>query len=720
MLSCNFHLVSSAAIVTLLTLPTLAHADEAKPSSARQVLQDYFQQETARLTAACLADVDSLADWEAQRGRLRQQLWFMLGLDPAPERTDLKAVVTGKLDHPQFTVEKLHFQSQPGLYVTGNLYLPKGLTAPAPTILYLCGHGQVKKDGISFGNKVHYQHHPAWFAQHGYVCLAIDTLQLGEIEGIHHGTYRQNMWWWNNRGYTPAGVEAWNCIRALDYLETRPEVDPRRIGATGRSGGGAYSWFVAALDDRIQVVVPVAGITDLHNHVVDGAIEGHCDCMFYVNSHRWDFGLLAALIAPRPLLISNTDKDSIFPLDGVLRIHRQVQRIYALHGATDKLGLHITEGPHQDTQELQVHAFVWFDRFLRGEPRLIHEPAEPCFQPAELRVFTELPADAVNARVQETFVPVATIPDVPSNNEDWQEMRDGWLDDLRTHTYAGWPQDPESLDLTEVGSAQHAGVQLTIHEFASQSPFRLRLYELSDVEAPETADATLQLVDQSQWLAALARLRVGFSTLLNHELSLTDELAPDPAGFEAWAKLLHDKPHRLILATPRGVGLSNWSHEDRSDVHLERRFTLLGQTSDGMRVWDVRRALQAVRERLPSDATITLAADGAMAGTALHAALFEPPVARLQLSRLAATHRQGPYLLHVQRFVEIPQLLSMANEHSSIQLIQPETSDAWKWSLSIADTFAWPRPEFKPADPSTAATPNSSPLPTSSIPAKGP
>ena len=141
-------------------------------------------------------------------------------------------------------VENLHFQSQPGLYVTGNLYRPKKIEGKLPAILYLCGHGGVKKDGVSYGNKVHYQHHGAWFARHGYVCLTIDSLQLGEIEGIHHGTYQYDMWWWLNRGYTPAGVEAWNCIRALDYLQSRADVDPEKLGVTGRSGGGAYSWWI--------------------------------------------------------------------------------------------------------------------------------------------------------------------------------------------------------------------------------------------------------------------------------------------------------------------------------------------------------------------------------------------------------------------------------------------------------------------------------------------
>ena len=136
----------------------------------------------------------------------------------------------------------------------------------------------------------------------------------------------------------------------------------------------------------LEVAVPVAGITDLHNHVIDGTVKGHCDCMFMVNTHRWDFGQLAALIAPRPLLIANSDKDPIFPLDGVIRVHSAVARIYALHKASEKLGLLITEGPHKDTQDLQVPAFRWFNRFLKAEEPLITTAAEKLFEPRELRV----------------------------------------------------------------------------------------------------------------------------------------------------------------------------------------------------------------------------------------------------------------------------------------------------------------------------------------------
>ena len=172
------------------------------------MLADYFRSETQKLADASLADIKTWSDWTSQRETYRQQLREMLGLDPPPERTPLNAVVTGTLERDDFKVEKVYFQSRPHLYVTGNLYLPKKRNGQVPAILYVCGHSASKKNGVSFGNKTNYQHHGAWFAQNGYVCLVIDTLQLGEIEGLHHGTYRENMWWWNARGYTPAGVEA--------------------------------------------------------------------------------------------------------------------------------------------------------------------------------------------------------------------------------------------------------------------------------------------------------------------------------------------------------------------------------------------------------------------------------------------------------------------------------------------------------------------------------
>ena len=134
-----------------LGVPLAAAAQPSKPADTERgdkVMAEYLRAETARLTQDCLDEVTTLEDWTSRRDEYRQQLLEMLGLDPLPEKTDLKPVVTGKVEHDEFTVEKLHFQSRPGLYVTGSLYVPKNLKGPAPTT-----NRRITVEGSRFGNK---------------------------------------------------------------------------------------------------------------------------------------------------------------------------------------------------------------------------------------------------------------------------------------------------------------------------------------------------------------------------------------------------------------------------------------------------------------------------------------------------------------------------------------------------------------------------------------
>ena len=102
-------------------------------------------------------------------------------------------------------------------------------------------------------------------------------------------------------------------MRAIDYLETRPEVDPDKIGVTGISGGGAATFWIAAADDRVKVAVPVSGMSDLESYVKNKVINGHCDCMFLYNTYQWDWTTIAAMVAPRPMLFANSDNDPHLP-----------------------------------------------------------------------------------------------------------------------------------------------------------------------------------------------------------------------------------------------------------------------------------------------------------------------------------------------------------------------------------------------------------------------
>lgn len=659
---------------------------EAKTMRGDRMLADYFRQETQKLSDDCLTGIETLEEWTAQRETYRQQLFDMLGLNPLPQRSNLKATTTGTVEHEEFTVEKVHFQSLPGLYVTGNLYVPKNLDKPAPAILYVCGHGRVKKGDVSFGNKAHYQHHGGWFARNGYVCLTIDTLQLGEIEGLHHGTHNLDMWWWINRGYTPAGVEAWNGIRALDYLQSRKEVDSERLGVTGRSGGGAYSWWVAALDDRIKAAVPVAGITDLENHVVDGCVAGHCDCMFMVNTFRWDYPLVAALVAPRPLLISNTDRDRIFPLEGVFRTHQKVRKIYQLYEAPEKLALQITAGGHSDTQELHIHAFRWLDQHLRGVDQPVEDVAVKFFEPEQLRVFDQLPSDEVNTKIQESFVPQAAEPTVPQSPSDWTAQRDAWRAKLDQYVFAGWPSEAGPLEVKQAFAAERDGLEMRAYDFTSQQGIRLRLYMVQRADRPQPQKIVmLNVLDEPNWQKFLATMRPAFENELREE-GLPER---DEASYQETRKQLETQPRTLVFVAPRGVGPTRWNQELPAVRHLLRRFYLLGQTADGMQVWDVRRAIQAVRT-LPelNGAELRLQGEGGMAANALYASLYEPDVARLDLTALPVTHRQGPHYLNIARFLDLPQAVAMAAERSQVVLGATDQK-AWEYPVSVAEQLDW-------------------------------
>ena len=663
--------VVSTAMAFLIPAAGVLAADSPEPkrdtSRGDAMIARYFKAETKRLTERSLSKYQTKEQWEKGRQTERLHLLEMLGLDPMPEKTPLKPVITGTVEQDEFVVENVHFQSRPGLYVTGNLYRPKKTNGrKLPAILYVCGHGRVKKDGISYGNKTHYRHHGAWFARNGYVCLTIDTLQLGEIEGIHHGTYSHGRFWWNSRGYTPAGVEAWNCVRALDYLQTRPEVDGERLGVTGRSGGGAYSWWIAAIDERIKVAVPVAGITSLHNHVVDGTVEGHCDCMFMVNTYGWDFAQVAALVAPRPLLISNTDKDRIFPLDGVVDVHKKTRRIYDLYGAGRNLGLQITEGPHKDTQELRIHAFHWFNRFLKAEDPLIETTAVKFFEPEQLKVFDKLPEDEINTTIDETFVAQASErasdlsrPNYRLDNVGMARLRKRLLEKC----FQGWPQLQfrGELKLTPRLDRTHDGLRLQSFDFDSQEhvPLTLFLLHRESLTADATTEVMLNVLDEDGWSEFQSMLEAkGFADAITGK----DVAVPPGTAAPVTAASL-PRPSGMMMAyfCPRGIGPTAWDQSQRKQTQIRRRFALLGQTLDGMRLYDVLRATRAVSEKFGLSSTkkrLWLRASGSMAAIALYANVFGGSVRHLELYDLPASYQNGPEFLNVLRVTSIQEVVA--------------------------------------------------------------
>ncbi len=638
-----------------------------QPTRGDAMLAAYFRDQVTALSTNCLADVSTLDDWKSRRAEYRRELQEMLGLWPMPERTDLDPVVTGRITNDEFTVEKVYFQALPKLYVTADLYLPKNLDHPAPAVLYECGHGRAATNGVSLGNKTLYQQDGEWFARNGYVCLAPDTVLGGEIEGIHTGTRDHGLWWWNSRGYTPAGVEAWIGIRALDYLCTRPEVDTNRIGITGHSGGGAYSWTVTALDDRIRAAAPLAGMADAQSHMLDGVIDSHCDCNFFVNIYHWDFPQVATLAAPRPLLIGGTDRDPLFHPDSTMRIYGKVRRIYELYGATTNLGLAIAPGLHQETPELQLAVLRWFNRYLKGEEPPVAMAVKKFLPPVELKVFETLPADNINSNIADSFVPRAK-PEEKSPDE----LRAG----LRAKVFTGWPEEGLPLDVKPAFEITRDGLRLRAWDFTSQPDVSLRLYLLDEATATATEPVSMTVLDPSSaagWLADVRAL-AGGQALASENLAGEFAASPPPAaGSPDLAELKREvlgQHQALAFFAPRGAGLTEFSGGAKRLTGIRRRFMLLGQTLDGMRVWDIRRAVQALQSVSGTDpAGIGLQAQGGMAVNALYAALFEPAVRRLDLAALPKSHMDAaaPDYLNVLKITDIPEVTEAVAGQAQVQ-----------------------------------------------------
>ncbi len=588
-----------------------------------QIMHSFLKEEAMRLDAKFLEGLTNRQQWEARRGELREQYLEMLGLWPMPERTPLQPQVTGVLERDEgFRVEKLHFQSRPHLYVTGNLYLPKNAQpgAKLPAVLYVCGHSGRGRDG----NKTAFQQHGMWFATHGYACLIIDTLQLGEIAAIHHGTYRENRWWWPARGYTPAGVECWNGIRAIDYLQSRPEVDAGRIGVTGISGGGAATFWIAAADERVKVAVPVSGMSDLEDYVGEKVVNGHCDCMFLINTFQWPWTQIAALIPPRPMFFENSGHDTIFPMSGNERIRARLERLYGFYtNRTDRLfDIGVTPGGHDDKVELRLMAYRWINRILKGDDQTVTEPEWPKIDGKMLRAFPDaLPADEINTKVDEVFVPLVTNV-IPRDQLEFKKWHAGKLAELRRVVFRSLPDGSNGAAPLKVGSKKEESGTIT-SEPGTSVPWKY--FPAQNARGAET-----------RWLV-----------VLNEEESL--DTKPE------WLhKQVGDAP--VLLIAPRGSGPLRW--QDPAPYYIRRSLPLLGRTVDSCRLIDV---VAAIRRALDSERGVqwNIIGRGQAGVIGAYAALLEPQIAGVAAIDPPASHREGPIFLNVLRVVDVPEAFAL-------------------------------------------------------------
>jgi cephalosporin-C deacetylase-like acetyl esterase len=593
------------------------------PARRHERVIEHLKKVAADLSSTSLTDVRSLEDWKEKRAGLQRELRYMLGLDPLPERTPLRTQITGVLDRADYRIEKVVYQSLPGLYVTGNFYVPKKIPKPLPAVLYVCGHAP-----HPLGAKVHYQDRAAWFAEHGYACLILDTLEFGEVPGPHHGLHDLNLWDWLSRGYTPAGVEVWNAMRAVDYLETRPEVDKSRIGLTGISGGGATTWFTAAVDERLAAAAPCCSTYTLGSQAAHWVASGQCDCIFFHNTFLADFPLAGALIAPRPLCIMSGRRDPDFPPDGYHEVFRRTQKIYDLYGVNDRVKEVDDDVGHSDIPLFLKEARQWMQRWLKGDATPLEiepSPKVPRETAEDLACLARPPADAINSKIHDLFVPVAEAKEWKTL-DGWTRRREELIRKLRDEVFRAFPRGKIEFQ-TQVSAdpggwgARYADFKEVVFVSEPGVAIHARLFK------PRSA------TDRTPLLVYVKR--AGDSI---YALDL-DELLP-----------LLGRCTVLVLH-PR---LTEHPVTPRDYADIERSASWVGRTVSSMQTWDVLRAVEWVlaEVKLPAGG-VTVYGKGESGILGLYAALFDDRIGEVVLQNPPESHRQGPALLNVLRVTDI-------------------------------------------------------------------
>jgi pimeloyl-ACP methyl ester carboxylesterase len=313
-------------------------------------------------------------DWRRVQQQLREHLLQMLGGLPAP-KTPLNPHITGRIQLQGFHIEKLIFESLPHIYVTALLYVPDDNASKHPAVLVPAGH--------SANGKAYYQALCQRLVKRGYFVICWDPVGQGERSQFwdaknHKSRYNLicaehavmgNMAYL--AGTNLARWEIWDGIRAVDYLLTRPEVDPERINITGTSGGGFQAAHIAALDPRIKVAAPSCYFTALpmrvYNRIFKDPDSDPEQDLYGMISNGVDHAGLMLLMYPRPVFVAAAVLD-FFPIEGTRETFREVSDIYSRFGHADRIAMHESYNEHQYSPENQEAAIEFLNRF-NGMPR---------------------------------------------------------------------------------------------------------------------------------------------------------------------------------------------------------------------------------------------------------------------------------------------------------------------------------------------------------------
>ena len=551
-------------------------------------------------------------------------LWHDMRLPDTPP----PATVTHREQHPGYTIENLVLETAPKVFLTANLYLPRAGPRPFPVVLYQCGHA----------SKTVYRRHGAWFAANGIAALVMDNIEMGEAEFTHHGVYSRAWFHWYSRGFSPLAVELLNARRAIDYLAARPDLDRQRIGATGRSGGGMTTFFLAALDDRIKASAPVSGALSTRGWVIQRLSAAHCDCQYPVNSYGMLYSEVGALIAPRAQLLANADADRGFPMDAFSEMVAKMGEIYRLYNAGSALQTAVTPGGHTDTEAIRLPVYSFFVKEFLGidKPVASEGPVDEPL-PEELICFRNgLPIDERLSRIDEELIPARKAQQTVTAQAR-QRRIDELTATLRAEVFRYYPEQPPPLQPDWGPETTLQGRTIQKVSFTSFEGLRAKAtYSLPAKSAPGTRLPAILLVDH----------RKGIPVWGNEQ----------PLERNQWG----DQAVLIVETLDRGSraleqNLRSFSDDDLLH-HMKRQAMVAGTTLESMQLYEILRSLDLLRS-LPSvdPARITIVGKGEDGVNGLYAALLDGKTRRVILQSPPASHVQGPHYLGVLRYTDIPE-----------------------------------------------------------------
>jgi dienelactone hydrolase len=356
-------------------------------------------------TPRTFPEINSRAEWEKRAEEIRRQILVSCGLWPMPEKTPLNAQIFDRVERDGYSLAKVYMETFPGVYLAGNLYRPLG-EGPGPFPGILNPHGHWREGRLVDSNDGSVAARCIQFARQGMVAFAFDMIGYNDTFFPDHALEGQDyykrhrlfasdprlMLW----SISQMGLQTWNSMRALDFLESLPDVDKSRLACTGGSGGGTQTFILGAIDDRLSVVAPAV--------MVSHSMQGGCSCE-NVCGLRIDFSNMeiSAAAAPKPQILVAATGDwtrTTSTIEGP-----GVESIYSLFRAQDRFH-HVTfDYGHNYNQTTREAVYEWFGRWLlrHPEPVSLKELAYEKLSPADLRVFPEgrLPDGALR---EEQFV----------------------------------------------------------------------------------------------------------------------------------------------------------------------------------------------------------------------------------------------------------------------------------------------------------------------------